>query len=93
MIDNEEKRNYRATYDLDPFIIDDDGGGTYTWAQAKLQPWCDGSGTWNDPYIIDDINVNRISGFVSCLEIRNSDVYFTVKIAFLPMLMVLLLDV
>ena len=29
---------------VSPIHIDEDGGGDYTWAQAKDQPWCSGSG-------------------------------------------------
>ena len=44
--------------------IDDDatasGNGTWTWAAS--QKWCNGSGTLNDPYLIENF---RISFFVT----------------------------
>jgi len=65
---------------LSPFIINDDGGGDYTWAQAAALPagWCSGSGTFGDPYIIENVTVcGNIS--TSCIEIRDSNVYFIIK--------------
>ncbi len=67
-----------AYWQLNPFIIDDTCLGDYTWAQAALQGWCGGSGTWNNPYIIDYVIINgENSG--SCIEIRNSNVPFIIR--------------
>ena len=67
-----------AYWKLNPFIIDDTGLGDYTWAQAALQGWCGGSGTWNNPYIIENVIINgENSG--SCIEIRNSNVPFIIR--------------
>ncbi|MFX1569614.1 MAG: nitrous oxide reductase family maturation protein NosD [Promethearchaeota archaeon] len=63
---------------LNPFIIDDNGFGNYTWAEAALEPWCDGSGTWNDPYIIENITID--AGFSGdCIGIENSNVFFIIR--------------
>ncbi len=73
--------NFPSSYNLSPFIIDDDisnGAGDYTWAEAVIEPWCTGSGSLSDPYIIKDIRLNaQNSG--SGIEIRNSDVYFRIE--------------
>lgn len=61
---------------LTPFVIDEQGYGDYTWAEAAFQPWCSGSGTWEDPYIIENVTIN---GGGSCLEIQNSKVYFIIQ--------------
>lgn len=63
---------------INPFIIDDYGGGNYTWAEAILQPWCSGSGTSGDPYIIENISING-KDLTSCIEIRNSNAYVKIQ--------------
>ena len=63
---------------LTPFIIDDTGGGDYTWAEAVLQPWGSGGGTSNNPYIIENIYIDA-GGSGNGLLIRNSNVHFIVK--------------
>lgn len=57
--------------DVKPFIIDENGEGNFTWAEAVLQPWCSGSGTEGDPYIIEWIYINGLDS-TSCIEIWNS---------------------
>ena len=42
---NDSKFNTTGAWGLPATIIDDTGGGDYTWEEAILQPWCDGSGT------------------------------------------------
>ncbi|MFX1363797.1 MAG: NosD domain-containing protein [Promethearchaeota archaeon] len=61
-----------------PIIIDDTGGGDYNWSAAVATfPWCSGSGTVSDPYIIDSIQIDGQASS-SCLTIRNSYKSFTV---------------
>ena len=66
-------------WNLSPFIIDDTGGGNYTWSEAVLESWCSGSGTWGDPYLIENISIDATVIQTNCIEIKNSDVYFTIK--------------
>jgi len=78
---NELNRNnlqISSQMELNPFIIDDTGGGTYTWAEAVLESWCSGSGTSNNPYIIENVLIN---GWTStyCLIIRKSNVHFIIQ--------------
>ncbi len=63
---------------LTPFIIDDEGYGDYTWAEAAAEEWCSGSGTWKDPYIIENVLMD-CNGSETGIYIRNSDVYFILK--------------
>jgi len=63
---------------LSPFIINDDGTGDYTWMEVANEEWCSGSGTWNDPYIIKNLIING-NGESSCIEIKNSNVYFQIE--------------
>lgn len=56
--------------DLDP---------NYNWSKTALEnDWCTGSGTWSDPYIIKDIEIDGESMY-SGIEIRNSNVYFKIE--------------
>jgi len=65
-------------YILETIIIDDTGAGNYTWDQAKAQEWCSGSGTWNDPYIIEFLEIDGLNNG-SNLIIRNSNAYFIIR--------------
>lgn len=58
-----------------PIIINGNGG----WYTVNLTvEWCTGSGTFNDPYIIQNVLIDgQNSG--NCIEIKNSDVYFIIK--------------
>ncbi|HEC40237.1 hypothetical protein LCGC14_0985080 [marine sediment metagenome] len=60
-------------------IFIDDDNPTYNWAiTAATNDWCSGSGTWTDPYIIENVTINgQNSG--SVILIRESSVYFIIK--------------
>lgn len=66
--------------ELDPFIIDDSGGGDYNWTEASNEEWCQGSGTAENPYIISGITIDG-SGNSDCIQIKNSDVYFEIELS------------
>ena len=61
-----------------PIFIDDDDP-SYNWAiTAATKDWCSGSGTWIDPYLIENVTINgQNSG--SCIFIRGSSVFFVIK--------------
>ena len=59
--------------DLEPLIIDNTGGGNFTWDEAKLEEWCSGLGTVNNPYIVKSLYIDGNDN-ISCFEIRNSNV-------------------
>ncbi len=63
---------------LSTLAIDNDGGGNYTWEQAKAEAWCSGSGTHADPYVIENVTING-NNLNSCLIIRDSNVYFRIE--------------
>ncbi len=67
-------------WELSPFVIDDrqSGFGNYTWEEAALEPWCNGSGTWDDPYIIMNISINA-GGIDKGLHITESNKYFIIR--------------
>lgn len=53
--------------------------GNDAWASiAAANDWCTGSGSPNDPYLIENVTING-SGSGSCINISNSDVYFIVN--------------
>jgi len=52
--------------------------GNSGWITAKTAGVCTGSGTLNDPYVIEDLEINGgDSG--SCILIANSDVHFKIE--------------
>jgi len=63
---------------MSPFVIDEVGNGNYTWAEAVLEDWCNGSGTEEDPFIIDRIFIDA-ENKSSTIEIWNSDKYFVLR--------------
>jgi len=60
-----------------PILIDEEDP-TRNWSYtAVTYDWCTGNGKLNDPYVIENITINgENSG--SCIEIRNSNVYFNI---------------
>ena len=62
-----------------PFVINESGGGNFTWAgAAATQPWCSGSGTFNDPYIIENVTINGENSN-SGITIIDSSSYFIIR--------------
>ena len=51
------------------------------WTIANETDWCSGSGTWGDPYIIENMIINASGSPIGCgIFIENSvDVYFTIR--------------
>ena len=50
----------------------------YSWRKTSENEWCSGSGTIEDPYIIENIIIDgQNSG--SCITIRNSRAYFIIR--------------
>ena len=64
----------------EPIYIDGlaTGVGAHNWTWAAGEDWCSGSGTWNDPYIIENL---KISGFGTekGIGIVRSNVYFIIQ--------------
>jgi len=78
MYSKEDTLNTSTYWNLAPLVIDDSGGGDYTWAEAVLEDWCAGSGTENAPYIIENVAING-GNSTSCIEIKQSSVYFIIR--------------
>lgn len=47
-------------------------------ATESTYSWCTGSGTFSDPYVIEDLVIDG-GGSGSCIWIENSDVYFNIE--------------
>jgi len=62
------------TWAVRGFILDDTGGGDYTWEQVALEDWCSGSGEKDNPYILEDIYFGG-----DPLWIQNSEAYFIIR--------------
>lgn len=46
---------------------------------ANSKSWCNGSGTMEDPYIIENISIDAQQEWVDCVYISNTDVHFIIK--------------
>jgi len=67
--------------ELRRIVIDGDatGVGAKNWTWAVKQDWCSGgSGTWNDPFIIENLILNGQDSW-SCILIRDSNEYFIIR--------------
>lgn len=62
--------------------IDDDGGDLHgiTWAEAAIYDWCSGSGTLNDPYVLEDLLISNMSNpYGNGISVRDSTAYFVIN--------------
>ncbi|MFX1572300.1 MAG: NosD domain-containing protein [Promethearchaeota archaeon] len=57
----------------------DDSNTSLNWATtAANNDWCNGSGTWSDPYIIKNVIIDGQER-ESCILIKNSNVFFIIE--------------
>ncbi|MFX1567561.1 MAG: nitrous oxide reductase family maturation protein NosD [Promethearchaeota archaeon] len=75
-IANQSSVNYKDEWNvcndvIDPFTIDETGGGDFTWAQVSQFAWVDGSGSYSDPYMLADLSIDAQSSG-SCIVIDTS---------------------
>jgi len=63
---------------IDPISIDNLGSGDYFWSEIAYMPWCSGSGSFIDPYVIAYLHING-KNTTSCITINNSNVYFRIE--------------
>ncbi|GAH68445.1 unnamed protein product, partial [marine sediment metagenome] len=60
-------------------ILIDDLDVNLNWSKTALEnDWCSGSGTWDNPYKIENVTIDGQS-LNSCIEIKNSNVYFIIQ--------------
>jgi len=70
-------------------IVIDDADPNYNWSKTAAEnPWCSGSGTFNDPYVIENVYIDGDMSIVetvgkqhsaNCLSIYRSTAYFIVR--------------
>jgi len=64
-------------------IFIDDSDPNFNWSKtATDNDWCDGTGTWNDPYIIENVTIDG-QNTNSCITIENSNVFFVIRYCYL----------
>ena len=68
-----KKKVWYLTY---PIYINESIDGL-KWANWANQPWCKGSGTEDDPYMIKDLTI-EVSGSVFAMMIEGSSAYFKI---------------
>ena len=56
----------------------DDNSPSINWTVAKKDGICTGNGTYSDPYVIEDLEIDG-EGSGSCIWIDNSEVYFRIE--------------
>ncbi|MBY8986149.1 MAG: right-handed parallel beta-helix repeat-containing protein [Candidatus Lokiarchaeota archaeon] len=60
-------------------ILIDDSDPLKSWAfTAATYEWCSGSGTWSDPYSIENTTIDGLS-IGDCLVIKNTNDFFQIK--------------
>ena len=60
-------------------IFIDDSNSNYNWSKTAFEnDWCTGSGTFNDPYLIENVTINGLDSG-SCIKISNSSVFFKIS--------------
>lgn len=65
-------------WELSEIYIEDDDP-LKNWAiTAATEPWCSGSGTWIDPFIIENVTINGLNSG-SCITIYDSNAYFIIR--------------
>jgi parallel beta-helix repeat protein len=61
-----------------PISIDDSNPNA-NWSYTALNyDWCSGSGSWSDPYVIEDVLIDGLDG-VFCISIWGSNAYFIIR--------------
>ena len=75
--ENFDTPNLKLSKISGPIYINDNNPSN-NWSVAKDAGICTGSGTFSDPYVIEDLVIDG-GGSGSCIWIENSDVYFTIE--------------
>jgi len=76
-VTNLDRENLRISAVSGKIHIDDESP-IINWTVAKKDGICTGNGTYSDPYIIEDLEIDG-EGSGSCIWIDNSEVYFRIE--------------
>ena len=75
---NRYKLRKAGYWEIGPIEIDD-SDPSKNWAiTAATYFWCNGSGTWEDPYLIENVSIDGLSS-ARCIHIRYSSVFFIIR--------------
>ena len=76
--DDEFELKRAGSWEIGPIEINDDNP-TKNWSFTEASyEWCNGSGTINDPYIIENVTINA-TGAINGILIENSNAYFMIR--------------
>lgn len=65
-------------WNLTTNIYIDDSNPAFNWSTTNsTYDWCNGSGTWTDPYVIENVTVNGKGS--TCIRVLNSEAYFIIN--------------
>jgi parallel beta-helix repeat protein len=76
-VNNFDSEDLRTAGISGKIYIDDDNPNI-NWSVAKKDGICTGNGTYSDPYVIKDLEIDG-EGLGSCIWINNSEVYFRIE--------------
>ena len=76
--ENKLKLKRAGLWEIGPIEIDDSDPSKNWSITAATYNWCKGSGTREDPYIIENVTIDG-QNLYNCIRIDNSDVYFTIR--------------
>jgi parallel beta-helix repeat protein len=65
-------------WEIGPIEIDDDDPTKNWLITAATYDWCSGSGSWNDPFILENITIDTQFSSTA-ITIRNSEVFFQLR--------------
>lgn len=76
--DNKLKLKRSGFWEIGPIEIDDKDPSKNWSITTTTYDWCKGSGTWRDPYIIENVTIDGQNTY-NCIRIDNSDIHFTIR--------------
>ncbi|MFX1557691.1 MAG: hypothetical protein ACFFC9_10595, partial [Promethearchaeota archaeon] len=75
--DNSNSKLSNGQISVTPIFIDDEDPN-FNWSKIAENAWCSGLGTWDNPYIIENVIIDGY-GSSYCIKIQNSSKYFVLK--------------
>ena len=78
VIRDKDNESLKISISHSPIYINDADPG-YNWSVAEGAGICTGNGTYSNPYLIEDFEINGAGLGVSCILIENSDVFFRIE--------------
>jgi parallel beta-helix repeat protein len=73
-----ETKDLKLSITSNPIFIDDNDP-SHNWSVAKAAGKCTGEGTYSNPYVIEDLEINGAGRGVDCIRIENSSAFFRIE--------------